>query len=616
MHDILAAQLAELPVRPGCYLFRDASGLLLYIGKAVNLRQRVRSYFREDASQSAKTRVLASRVHSVEVVQTPTPEDALNLENTLIKEHQPFFNIRLRDDATYPWLKLTLAEDYPRLLVVRRRHADGSRYFGPFPDAGAMRATLHLAGRLFPLRKKGKPPFRDRPCLNFDIGRCLAPCQGMVDRATYRKMVLGVQEFLEGRSTDLEARLEQEMAEAAERLDFEQAARLRDTLSALRRVTVRQVVVGPTDQDLDAIQVAVGRDMACVEVLQVRGGRVIGRREHGVDLPGEGEPGDATLTASILSAFLAQGYEGMALPPEILVPVLPEDVETLGGLLSSIRGSRVRLAVPQRGARVSLLDMAADNARTGLERLALARRVAAANDRGEALAALAGVLGLDTPTRHIEGFDLSHTQGTEAVASLVVFRDGHPRTDQYRHFRIRRARGGDDFAGMEEVVGRRYRRVLDEEGDLPDVILIDGGPAQLAAAVRALEGLGLGEQPIFGLAKRLEAIFLPGQETPVLLPADAPARLLIQHVRDEAHRFALGLHRKRRARAGTRSVLEGIEGLGPRRRTQLLERLGSVEAMRSMAPAELARRGGIPRQLAERVSARLGERHSGGPADA
>jgi len=601
MHDLLAAQLEDLPAQPGCYMFRDEAGTLLYIGKAVNLRQRVRSYFRDDAGQSAKTRLLAARVHAVEVVRTPTAADALNLENTLIKQHQPFFNIRLRDDATYPWLKLTLDEAYPRLLVVRRRKADGARYFGPFPDAGAMRATLHLAGRMFPLRKKARPPYRDRPCLNYDIGRCLAPCQGKVDPATYRGLVEGVQDFLEGRASDLQRRLETDMAAAADRLDFEQAARLRDTLEALRKVIVRQITVGPSDQDMDVLHVAVGEAFACVEVLQVRGGKVTGRREHGLDLPPGADPRDPDLAAAILGAFLARGYEDLRVPPEILAPVEPEAAEALMEMLGAARGSKVRLSVPKRGARVTLLDMAADNARTGLERLSLARRLAAETRKDDALTALAEALDLDAPPRHIEGFDLSHTQGIEAVASLVVFREGRPAKEAYRHFRIRTARGGDDFAGMEEVVGRRYKRLLEEGTPLPDLILIDGGPGQLAAAVRALGALGLEDQPVFGLAKRLEAMFLPDRPDPVLLAPDAPARLLVQHIRDEAHRFALGLHRKRRGKAGTRSALDGIEGLGPRRKVQLLERLGSVEAMRSMPAAELARRGGIPRPLAERI---------------
>lgn len=605
MHDLLAAQLEDLPAQPGCYLFRDEAGVLVYIGKAVNLRQRVRSYFRDDASHSAKTRLLAARVHAVEVIRTPTAADALNLENTLIKQHRPFFNILLRDDATYPWLKLTLDEEYPRLLVVRRRKADGARYFGPYPDAGAMRATLHLAGRLFPLRKKARPPYKDRPCLNFDIGRCLAPCQGKVDRAAYRRLVDGVQDFLEGRASDLQRRLEEDMASAADRLDFEQAARLRDTLEALRRVIVRQIVVGPSDQDLDVLHVAIGEALACVEVLQVRGGKVTGRREHGLDLPPGGDPGDPALVGDILGAFLARGYEDVRVPPEILAPVEPEGAEALVALLGTLRGSKVRLSVPRRGARVALLDMAADNARTGLERLKLSRRLAAENRKDDALAGLAEALDLDAPPLHIEGFDLSHTQGVEAVASLVVFRDGRPAKEDYRHFRIRTARGGDDFAGMEEVVGRRYRRMLDEGRTLPDLILIDGGPGQLAAAVRALEALGLDDQPVFGLAKRLEAMFLPDREDPVMLAPDAPARLLVQHVRDEAHRFALGLHRKRRGKAGTRSILDDIAGLGPRRKVQLLERLGSVEAMRSMQAAELARRGGIPKALAERICQHL-----------
>ncbi len=619
--DPIAAQVAELPVTPGCYLFRDAAGKLLYVGKAINLRSRVRSYF-GDKVTSPKVRALARRVERIEYVSTTNEIEALALENNLIKRHQPFYNIRLRDDSTYPFLKITTYEPYPRMLVVRRRLPDGARYFGPFPDAGAMRATLHLVGRLFPLRKKRTPPFKNRPCLNYDIGRCLGPCQNLITKPAYDAMVEGIIQLLEGRHRELLGKLRSEMGEAAEKLDYERAAKLRDLVRSVERVMERQMAVGEEDEESDAIALSVGPGFICLELFQVREGKVVSRREHTLDLPqgpgraattGELEqpPGpespdlqDDDFTATALAAFIGQYYADSEVPPEILVPAMPAEAEALEAYLSQRRGSRVRLHLPQRGSRRRLLDLVQENANQGAERLA-ASRATAEEQTSRALTGLAEAIGMESLPERIEGFDISHAQGTDPVASMVVFAGGQPAKADYRKFKIRVAKGGDDFASMQEVVRRRYSRVLAEGADLPDLILIDGGRGQLNAALASLRELGITEQPIFGLAKKLEEIYLPGRTDPVRLPPGTPALHLIQRVRDEAHRFAVGFHRTLRGKHMSESALDGIPGVGPKRKRSLLSRLGSVEAMRRLDPADLATRGGIPRAVADAIHLHL-----------
>ena len=600
MNDLLAATLDRLPTDAGCYLFRDAVGRLLYVGKASNLRNRVRSYFRQDVAGAFSTRAMVRLVASVETIITANDIEALALENNLIKRNRPHFNIRLRDDSTYPFIKLTRYEAFPRLLIVRRRLNDGAKYFGPFPDAGAMRATLNLIGRLFPLRKKRTPPFKNRPCLNYDIGRCLAPCQNLISKADYDRMVTDVENFLEGRHQGLLKRLEKDMAEASEKQDYERAAKLRDMVRSVERVMERQLVVGEGEEDYDALAVAIKGNLVCVEIFQVREGKVVLRREHQLDLPA-GDEQAFSIVPQAIAAFISQYYPEAEVPPEILVPALPENVEIIEALLSKRRGTRVRLHLPQRGGRRKLLDMVQANAVQGVERLALSKAVAAERDPSRALTDLAAAIGMEALPERIEGFDISHIQGTDSVASMVVFVGGQPFKADYRKFRIRSATGGDDFASMHEVVKRHYRRLLAEGADLPDLILIDGGKGQLGAAKSALDELGIKDQPIFGLAKRLEEIFLPGREEAVLLAKDAPALFVIQRVRDEAHRFAVGYHRTLRGKHMTESALDGIPGVGESRKRALLARVGSIDAIRKLDPAELAARGGVPRTVAEAV---------------
>ncbi|MBU6428237.1 MAG: excinuclease ABC subunit UvrC, partial [Cyanobacteria bacterium REEB65] len=513
-------------------------------------------------------------------------------------------------DSTYPFVKVTLDEDYPRLLIVRRRHADGARYFGPYPDAGAMRSTLHLVGRLFPLRKKRIPPFKDRPCLNYHIGRCLAPCQGLVSRADYDAMVSDVIRFLEGRQGELKVRLKAQMAAAAEDLEFERAAKLRDLLQALDRVVERQLVVGEQEDDYDAIALAPSVPDAaepgdtCIQVFQVREGKVVNRLEFRLTGQTLEEAAEDRLSY-ILSAFLAQYYAEREVPPLVLVSVTPQEQPTLEAYLTDRRGSKVQLRIPQRGPRRKLLDMVQTNAAQGAACQAVARQAEERRDPRLALTALAEALGMEAYPERIEGFDISHVQGTDTVASLVVAIAGIPDKRHYRTFKIKSHDRNDDFASMHEVVKRRYSRILQAGADMPDLILIDGGKGQLHAACQALADLGIGEQPIFGLAKRLEEVYLPGRSDPVILPADSPALFVIQRLRDEAHRFAVSFHRRIRGKHMHESVLDAVQGIGKARKRQLLSRIGSVEAIRNLSVAELARRGGIPLALAQRVLASL-----------
>ncbi len=598
--ETLRDRLDQLPTTPGVYLMKDARGTIIYVGKAVNLRSRVRSYFREDKGHSGKVRAMVRQIVDLETISTDTEVEALVLENTLIKRHRPYFNILLKDDKTYPYLKLTLNEAYPRLIVTRRRVADGGRYFGPYPDGGAMHATLRLIKQLFPLRQRPKPQFRDRPCLNYSIGRCLGPCQGLVSKDDYMEVVRKVEAFLSGRHRDLVRELEASMREASMALDFERAASLRDQIQAIAKLMEQQKVDADTDADQDVIGLAADESTVSVQVFQIREGRLTGRREHELDREGSELP-------EVLGAFIGLFYsDSETVPAEILVREEPQGSELLAEWLTERRGTKVRLKVPQRGDKEKLLRMAETNAQQALERGRLSRWAAIERGPQAALAELAAALDCPPP-RRIEGFDISHAQGSDTVASMVVFIDGKPAKDQYRKFKIRTVEGIDDFASMREVVTRRYRKLNepDAEGwDAPDAILIDGGKGQLNAAVAALDALGL-DLPIFGLAKQFEEIYLPGRKDGIQLGDRSPARFLIQRLRDEAHRFAITFHRNLRGKRMTRSILDEVPGLGEKRKTQLLKRLGSVEAMRGLSPEAIAAQGGIPIKVAQAVAERL-----------
>jgi len=605
--DMLRARLAAIEPAPGVYLMKDAQGRVIYVGKASSLRQRLRSYFGSQAGMDAKTRELVQHIADFEVIRTDTPTEALILENELIKRYRPRYNIMLRDDKTYPFIRIT-NEPFPRVVATRRVVQDGSRYFGPYPSAGAVHRTLDLLKRLFPYRAcdieiTGNAA---RPCLYYHIGRCVGPCIGAVSQEEYRKVIENVVLFLEGRADDVVARLRAEMEAAAERLEFERAARLRDELRAIEHVLEQQKIVTGSDESFDVLAVAqsAGGD-ACVQVGFVRNGKLLGSEHYLMAGARVDDPPSA-----ILTSFVQQYYaQASSIPPELVVPYPLEDSDTLAAFLAQRRGAVVRLCVATEGLRRDLVDMIAKSAQQNLEQY----RVRWLNDEQRttlALEELADALGLDRLPRRIECFDVSQLQGTNVVASMVVFEQGKPKKSDYRKFQIRTVEGQDDFAAIREAVHRRYRRALAADQTeawqaLPDLVLIDGGKGQLNAAREALASLGL-QLPIAALAKEHEELYLPSRSEPIVLPRNSQALFLVQRIRDEAHRFAVTFHRSRRTRSTLRSLLDDIPGVGPRRRRELLRRFGSVEGIRQASVEEIAAVPGISRALAERIKAELG----------
>ncbi|MGE5590040.1 MAG: excinuclease ABC subunit UvrC [Bacillota bacterium] len=622
----LSEQLKLLPEKPGVYMMKNQEGKIIYIGKARSLKNRVRQYFQSSRSLTAKVLSMVSQIADIELMTTDTEVEALILESNLIKKHKPKYNIRLRDDKNYPYLKLTVQDRWPRLMVARQVKKDGARYFGPYTTTTAMWDTLRLSRRLFPLRTCNRVEAHTRPCLQYHIGRCLGPCiKDFGGRAEYDQAVRDLTLFLEGKSDDLVRRLRRRMEEAAEQLQFERAAELRDQLKAVEFVTQQQKIASVTLEDQDAVGFAQNESDACVQVFFIRGGKLMGR-EHFI-LPGAGD-----LTGpEIMDAFLPQFYhEATFLPREILVQEMPEDRAVIEEFLRQRRGGPVHLHRPQRGEKKDLLHMLADNARLVLEeRRAQQDRDLEATAQG--LADLQESLDLPHPPVRMECFDISHTQGSEVVASMVVFEGGRPKKSDYRRFKIQHGMGNNDFLSMAEVIRRRFRKGLDERAaladagllrsseakneakfaDFPDLLIIDGGKGQLNAAREVLRALGLEHIPTFGLAKENEELYREGQPDPIILPRGSHALHLLQRLRDEAHRFAITYHRKLHARAATHSALDDIPGVGPVRRKALLRHFGSVAAIRRATPEEIAQVEGIGPDLADVIKDHVGGgRHS------
>jgi excinuclease ABC subunit C len=580
-------------------MFRDAQGRVIYVGKAKELRARVRSYFAKPAELSPKVRRVAELSHSIDHVVTKTEREALLLEYNLIKEHRPRYNVVYRDDKSYPYLKVTLADPFPRVLPTRRIEDDGARYFGPYADVGSMRRTLRILGSLFPLPTcslKLRPGMTERGCLDVFIGRCVGPCRGNVDPAAYRAIVDDAIRFLEGRKESVVAGLEKEMARASRELRFEDAAAIRDRIGALQRTVEKQTVTIQETGEQDVLGFARLGRVAVGALLQMREGRVIGRER----LELECAPSD--LDAELVLGFLLGFYEPRdSAPGEIFVQASPGESDLLQAWLAEKAGRPVAIRVPRRGEARRLVDLARHNAEVALaprDRATTAKAIRAPD-------ALAEALGLAKIPSRIEGVDISTIQGTDTYASLVVFIEGLPRPDEYRTYRIREAPKRDDPRAIEEVVRRRMRRVL--AGDAaPDLLLVDGGPTQLAAAVRALSENGLPPIAVVSLAKRKEEIHIPGRAEPLRLPAESEARKLLQRVRDESHRFALRAHRRRRGARLSSSVLDEVPGVGARKRRVLLERFGSPEAMRLAGLDAIAVVPGIGRKLALAVWTHLG----------
>ena len=590
----LAEKVDRVPDRPGVYLYKDAKAQVVYVGKAASLRSRVRSYFQESRARDPKTDALVGQISDLEFIVTANELEALILESTLVKKHRPRYNIILRDDKHYPFLKLTTNEEFPRLVVARRVQKDGAAYFGPFYPATAMRQTLRLVRQLFPLRTcrikiDGTLP---RPCLQYFIHRCKAPCTGWETAEGYAKTVADVERFLEGRGDDLAMELTREMEAAAAELKFERAAGLRDQIQALNTVRERQKMISTEEADQDIVGIVHQGPDACVQLFFVRKGRLLGRESFFFERLTGSTPGD------VLSAFIRQFYAKNVTPPaEILLSEELPEADLTAAWLAQRRGGRIDLVVPQRGTKRELVAMAEENAALALQTHLLSR----GNRQQVVLDELERALGLPGPPHRIEGFDISTIQGSETVASMVVWHDGDMKKDEYKRYKIRTVTGTDDFASMQEVLTRRYGRALEGEGVLPDLILLDGGRGQLGVGVKALEELGLDYLPIASLAKRAEEVYLPDQLQPLVLDLGSPALQALQKIRDEAHRFAIGYHKKLRSRRTISSVLDQISGVGPTVRTSLLKTLGSARGVKAASVAELAAVPKITPKLAQRI---------------
>ncbi|HET7820372.1 MAG TPA: excinuclease ABC subunit UvrC, partial [Ornithinibacter sp.] len=607
----------EIPTDPGVYRFRDKDNRVIYVGKAKNLRQRLSSYFQDVSALHHRTATMVRTGASVEWTVVSTEVEALQLEYSWIKEFDPRFNVKYRDDKSYPYLAVTLGEEFPRAQVMRGAKRKGTRYFGPYAHAWAIRETLDLALRVFPVRTCSSGVFKragqvGRPCLLGYIDKCSAPCVGRVDAQRHREIAEDFCDFMAGETGRFMNRLTGEMKAAAAELEFERAARLRDDIGALERVLEKSAVVLPDATDADVFALAEDELEVAVQLFHVRGGRVRGQRGWVAER-------DAETTPDVVEHLLQQVYgseAGDAVPREVLVPVLPDDAEALSLWLGALRGSRVDLRVPRRGDKRTLMETVARNAKQSLAR----HKVTRAGDlttRSQALQQLQDTLELDEAPLRIECFDISHVQGTQVVGSMVVFEDGLPRKSEYRRFIVRGDETGatDDTAAMHEVLTRRFRRGQKEEaeeaqrdavaegadGDSPEIgarparfayrpnlVVVDGGLPQVNAAARALEDCGVVDVAVVGLAKRLEEVWVPGEEYPVVLPRTSEGLYLLQRLRDEAHRFAITFHRQRRSKAMTTSQLDGIPGLGEKRRKALLKRFGSVKRIRAASVDELA----------------------------
>ncbi|HEY2176168.1 MAG TPA: excinuclease ABC subunit UvrC [Mycobacteriales bacterium] len=619
-----------VPESPGVYRFSDTHGRVIYVGKAKSLRSRLSSYFQDITALHPRTRQMVMTAAEVQWTVVSTEVEALQLEYNWIKEYDPRFNVRYRDDKSYPSLAVTLYEEYPRLQVMRGPKRKGVRYFGPYAHAWAIRETLDLLLRVFPARTCSAGVFKrarqiDRPCLLGYIGKCSAPCVGRVSADEHRRIVEDFCDFMAGKTDQMLRRMETEMEQASAELEFERAARLRDDIGALRRAMEKQAVVFGDGTDADVVAFAQDPLEAAVQVFHVRGGRVRGQRGWVVD-----KVEDVT-TGELVEQFATQIYGGdyaEDVPREVLVPELPADAEALEEWLAERRGGRVRLRVPQRGDKRALMETVARNAEQAFTQHKL-KRASDLTARSRALAEIQEALGLDDAPLRIECFDVSHVQGSNVVASMVVFEDGLARKNEYRRFAVRGTHGSDDTAWIREVVHRRFSRYLEERirsGDEddpeatpidpdtgrprkfaypPNLVVVDGGAPQVAAAAEALADLGIVDVALCGLAKRLEEVWLPGDTDPVILPRTSEGLYLLQRVRDEAHRFAITYHRQKRSKSMVASVLDGVPGLGETRRKALLSRFGSLKRLRAATVDEIAGVHGIGPRIAESVVAAL-----------
>jgi excinuclease ABC subunit C len=612
LEDSIKRRLRAVPDSPGVYLFRDTRGQVIYVGKALRLRDRLRSYFTDAYAQTARVMELVRRVYDFEFVTTANEVEALVLECNLIKNYRPRFNIRLKDDKNYLYLKLPVTEDFPRVHYSRRVQNDGAQYFGPYTSAQSLRGTVKSIRQLLPFRTCSDEIFKQgKVCLDFHIKRCPGPCERRISSEDYKARIHEVALFMEGRSDVLVRELKDRMEGSANRLDFENAARYRDQLQSIERIADRQKVLTHGRDDQDLIAYARQSGEVFVEVAYVRQGKMVGHDGHALD--GAGEAAEAEL----LRGFVLQYYASAThVPRTVILPGPVDEPELLAGWLGQKRGGPVTIEVPQRGRKRALVTQLAETAKQELEQL----RIQADYDRSRTepmLAALAEALGLETPPKRIECYDISNIQGDSAVGAMVVFEDGSPRNDHYRHFRIKFVPGPNDYAMLQEVLRRRLERLessqrredADAVGDRsftsrPDLILIDGGKGQLSAALEVLESAGYADIPTFALAKEREELFAPGRDEPIVQEKNSPGMFLVQRIRDEAHRFAITHHRKVRSRKALTSPLDSVEGIGPARKRVLLRHFGSVQAIRDAAVEDIIAVG-VPKRLAQRLKETL-----------
>lgn len=590
LSEAVLDKVRNLTIQPGVYLWKNDRGQIIYVGKAVNLRNRVRSYVRHDAKRAPKVTAMMSHAADVETIVVANEMEALILENTLIKKHRPRYNIMLRDDKTYPYIKVTVQEDYPRVFMTRRVHRDGARYFGPFADAGAVHRVLKLIQRAFRIRSC-RTMQADRPCLQYHLHHCDAPCVHYITKGEYGKLVEQAVGILEGRDTGVVRRLQEQMEAAAEEMEFEKAAMYRDQITAVKVIQEQQNITTVGGGDMDVLGFAGDAGQTCVQIYTIRQGRLMGRETFSLE-----NSADET-AAALTSAVLDQYYvDGVFVPKEIVVSAV-EDKEDYERRLTLQKGQNVALVIPQRGIKKKLLTMAEDNARVLLEQ----RRLQWQHDTDKtsgAVEALARVLDLPRLPERMECFDISHTQGIETVASMVVFEHGRPAKQEYRRFKLKTVQGKpDDFKSMAEIMGRRYG---ERDWPAPDLIVIDGGKGQLHAALPIIREAGC-EAPVISLAKRIEEVFVEGRSDSIILSHHTPELQLLQAIRDEAHRFAITYHRSLRGKRNLVSILDHIEGIGPKRRKALWGAFKNLDAMKAATVEELAAVPGMTRQAAENV---------------
>ena len=613
MAESLLERLKSVPRKPGVYIFRNEQAQVIYVGKAAVLRTRMRSYFGAPQSMEHRTRILRDKIADFEYVVTHTEQEALHLEATLVKRHQPFFNVRLKDDKHYPYLKVDLNDPFPRIYITRRVEKDGARYFGPYASASSIRKTLDVTKKLFPWRTctmtiTGK---ESRPCLEYFIHRCIAPCTAYCTQEEYAEVIRQTILFLEGRTDEVIRNLKAQMSEASEALEFERASHVRDQIRAIQRVTEKQTVASTRPLDADIFGLSRKDSEAVVQVLFVRGVKMVGTDSF--TLAGAADATDG----EVLGSFLKQFYESATyVPRRLVMPVEVADAELLGAFLEERRGGPVQMLVPQRGEKRRLVRMAQDNAKEAQEQ-AHARWLADTGKTEAALDELEEELNLPATPHRIECYDISNIQGTNSVGSMVVFVDGRPRPQEYRRFKIRTVEGADDFASIAEVLRRRFKKATapaEKDGlkpqdvlkaqswkTLPDLLIVDGGKGQLNAALDVMRDLGVEHVPAAGLAKRNEELFVKDMEEPIVLPRTSQALFLVQRVRDEAHRFAVTYHRNLRGKRSVQSALDAIPGVGPKKKKALLRKFGSVKAVREADVDDIAATLGFTRKLAATV---------------